>query len=76
MLVELVISVDGNNQKEAQHKNCKFDQLFTPRSKIRWTENNILELMLVKRTSTESDVTYNLLKYLFFFSPNIFIEKM
>ncbi len=37
-LVKLVSSIDGHNQMDERHKNWKFDQLFTPRSIIRWIQ--------------------------------------
>ncbi len=46
-LVKLVSSVDRNDQTEAQHKNWKFNQLFTPRSKIRWIEASALFFTVV-----------------------------
>ncbi len=50
-LVQLVSSVDGNEQTEVWHIYRKFDQLFTARSKIKWIlytcsrYNSLLEMV-------------------------------
>ncbi len=36
MLVKLISFVDRNDQTAVRHKKRTFDQLLTPRSKIRW----------------------------------------